>query len=337
MQTFRSIAFTLTLCFALFLAVSAQVTKPHTFADGETIDAARQNANFDEIYSKALNRTGGTMTGALAGTSASFSGAVTVGTLNTFTFDQSVQSGASPTFSGTFIGSIPEANITDGAILARLAADETVSGTWTFSNALTSGAVDHTFGSVKVTTVGAASEALIAKNDNKLAFFGGSTGFGFYSSAGGNVATLDASGIFSTVGRINSATLQPGFLAYNSRSDAGLSAATIDFDTEVSDSGTNFAADTFTAPVTGAYLFCASVSVSLGDTSFHALRLVTSNRTYILDRGESAIGARTFNGCVIADMDASDTAHVTHTANTGTFTAVGAATADTYFSGRLMP
>lgn len=39
-----------------------------------------------------------------------------------------------PTLAGTNVTAIPEANITDGSILARLAGTETISGAWTFTN-----------------------------------------------------------------------------------------------------------------------------------------------------------------------------------------------------------
>jgi hypothetical protein len=116
------------------------ITKPHTFADGETIDAARQNANFDEIVAKAADKTGDTLTGTLTtraltpsandtynigadasryaevfGVDADFSGDVTVDTLNTFTFDQSVESGAAPTFVGTNFTGIPAAALLSGS------------------------------------------------------------------------------------------------------------------------------------------------------------------------------------------------------------------------------
>lgn len=59
---------------------------------------------------------------------------LTVTTMNSYTFNQSVASGASPTFGAGNITGILEANITDGSILARLAANETVSGLWSFTN-----------------------------------------------------------------------------------------------------------------------------------------------------------------------------------------------------------
>jgi hypothetical protein len=66
-------------------------------------------------------------------------GGVTVGTLNTYTFNQSVAIGAAPSFNGGNIGAIPEANISDGTILARLAANETVTGVYDFSNGFKAG------------------------------------------------------------------------------------------------------------------------------------------------------------------------------------------------------
>lgn len=49
------------------------------------------------------------------------------------TLDQSVASGASPTFTGTNFTGIPETAITDGSLLARVGSTETISGAWTFS------------------------------------------------------------------------------------------------------------------------------------------------------------------------------------------------------------
>lgn len=67
--------------------------------------------------------------GNVYGQAADFSGNATVGgTLTATTFSGS----------GASLTSIPETALTDGSLYARLAADETVTGTWTFNNALTS-------------------------------------------------------------------------------------------------------------------------------------------------------------------------------------------------------
>ncbi len=91
---------------------------------------------------------------------------------------------------------------------------------------------------------------------------------------------------------------------------------TINFQTEIFDIGGNFANPTFTAPVTGKYLFCVLVSLSTVDSAATSILtfLVTSNREY---RGTICLpdswanddtGVMSIN--VIADMDAADTAIV---------------------------
>lgn len=153
-------------------------------------------------------------------------------------------------------------------------------------------------------------------------------------------------GLVATAGVTNlhyyhSATEQPGFLAYNSANDATLSSgSTVDFDTEVYDLGGDFASDTFTAPVTAQYLLCATVDFQADSGSMTGgFRIVTSNRTYNMGRAVSG-GAISNEGlCVIADMDASDTARV-EIVFSGPVTATvlgGASPYTTYFSGRLLP
>lgn len=143
--------------------------------------------------------------------------------------------------------------------------------------------------------------------------------------------------------------LQPAFLAYNSAADSNVTgdgtAATIDFDTEVFDRGGDFAADTFTAPVTGVYRFSSAVRLSGLTASFTTgqLILVTSNRSYLLQ--QAGVGAmRTaandliLAGSVLADMDAGDTAHVTLgvSGSTKTISIDGTTAPQTFFSGELV-
>lgn len=150
---------------------------------------------------------------------------------------------------------------------------------------------------------------------------------------GGNTTarmTIDASGRFTQ-------TSQPAFLAYNSASDltvAGIS-TTLEFDTEVTDRAGNFAANTFTAPVTGDYLLCAESYIGNSSGSLF-LSIVTSNRSYRIGISTSAV-ATVQGGCVMADMDASDTATVTATYTAGTADIYGGSVPlVTYFSGRLL-
>lgn len=163
----------------------AQLTPVFTFTELTTISPDEVNTNF-ALFSSALNRTGGTMTGTLTsraivpsandtyaigetgtrfsnifGVLGNFSGNVTVATLNTFTFNQSVASGGTPTFTGTNFTGIPEAGITDGSILARVGGAETISGAWSFSSTLTAA------GPVLVTSV--ISPTALAANTNNYA------------------------------------------------------------------------------------------------------------------------------------------------------------------------
>lgn len=140
----------------------------------------------------------------------------------------------------------------------------------------------------------------------------------------------------------------PGFLAYNSVTDSNVTgdgtAVTVDFDTEVKDRGTNFAADTFTAPLAGLYEFSASVYLDGLTSGTHSvlLSLVTSNRTYLLQFATASRADQVFSGTVLAaDMDAGDTASVSLTVSDGakTVDVVGAITPTnigTYFMGRMM-
>jgi len=102
--------------------------------------------------------------------------------------------------------------------------------------------------------------------------------------------------------------LQPAFLVTDNDSDQSIdaSATTVDFQTEIFDQNADFASNTFTAPVTGRYIFnyCFSFG-SLSDAWTH-VRFKTSNRNLgTIDDPTGTYEERT--SCVIADMDANDT------------------------------
>lgn len=111
---------------------------------------------------------------------------------------------------------------------------------------------------------------------------------------------------------------QPSFLANNSASDLNVTGnntiATIDFDTEVFDQGADFAADTFTAPITGRYLLTASVRFGGHTTAADEieLRLVTSNRSYFNRQGTTNLANMflSIEITAVVDMDANDTATI---------------------------
>ncbi len=132
---------------------------------------------------------------------------------------------------------------------------------------------------------------------------------------------------------------QPAFLAYNSVTDANVTGdgteVTVDFDTEVFDQGSDFAADVFTAPVTGKYQLSTMVyltGLEAGDTL--NLKIITSNRTYLY---ASATPNTSTTLSILVDMDAADTAYVTLLISGGDkdVSIYGAATPFTIFSGFL--
>lgn len=140
---------------------------------------------------------------------------------------------------------------------------------------------------------------------------------------------------------------QPAFLAYNSADDTGATgngtAATVDFDTEVFDQGNDFASDTFTAPVTGRYLLATQVKIDglTAAADSMTLSIVTSNRTYtqVISHANDLAGTETLSMSAVADMDASDTAHVVMTVAGEASDVVaidGDSSARTHFSGCLL-
>lgn len=168
-----------------------------------------------------------------------------------------------------------------------------------------------------------------------------------------NTSTLNGTNYMrvSSAGEFNY-FLQPAFLAVNSVSDTNQTGAgttaTVEFDTEIYDQGGNFnnTTDTFTAPVTGRYLF--NISTGLGGLSGLMTQLiytlVTSNRTYQIEKCNpfvQADGTNTqfvANGSVIADMDAADTALVQVKISNGagdTASIIGGNN-NTFFSGCLL-
>jgi hypothetical protein len=121
---------------------------------------------------------------------------------------------------------------------------------------------------------------------------------------------------------------QPAFLALNSGTDNNLATNTlvkIEFNSEVYDQASNYdnGTDTFTAPVTGKYLLTTTVRLDQIDytCSWISIRIVTSNREYrrFIDPNFTAdLNQFGMSMTTIADMDASDTAHVEFKQSGGT-------------------
>ena len=85
--------------------------------------------------------------------------------------------------------------------------------------------------------------------------------------------------------------------------------------TEVIDTGSNTASNTFTAPITGKYLICTSVHIENITSNATAVghNIITSNRTYgsfEADMGGDLHEYYSIRNAVVADMDAADTAYL---------------------------
>lgn len=141
---------------------------------------------------------------------------------------------------------------------------------------------------------------------------------------------------------------QPAFAARitSTQSNISTSYSTVTFDSEIFDQNSDFNTSnyTFTAPVTGRYMFSVSVAmVALPlNAQWFIVNVTTSNRSYIqststdqFDAGTDSSHATSFSLCTLADMDASDTAYVRVYQYTGT---VQADIGDnySYFTGHLV-
>ena len=114
---------------------------------------------------------------------------------------------------------------------------------------------------------------------------------------------------------------QPAFTVRPSSTQSNIatgSDVTVAFGTEIFDQNSDFASNTFTAPVTGRYWLGVTLRIDNidKDASYYRLQIATSNRThYPLIKAGSAFGASdpayvTLQGFCLADMDASDTVTV---------------------------
>lgn len=147
----------------------------------------------------------------------------------------------------------------------------------------------------------------------------------------------------TTAGEITK-PLQPAFLATASAQSnvtGDGTVYTVVFANEVFDQNNDFdGTSTFTAPVTGRYLFTVTLDFSgLGAANTAGnISLVTSNRTHVLVVGNWAnfrnlANTARMSASVLTDMDAGDTAYVTGFIGAGT--KVVGITAGSIFSGYL--
>lgn len=113
---------------------------------------------------------------------------------------------------------------------------------------------------------------------------------------------------------------QPGFMAYNSASDSNVTGnnetLTVDFDTELFDTGSDFAGDTFTAPKTGFYLLTTGVTFrDAASGNKCELKINTNNKTFTQERW--ALTGETMSVTVYAAMSSGHTASVSFNCSGG--------------------
>jgi len=138
--------------------------------------------------------------------------------------------------------------------------------------------------------------------------------------------------------------LQPAFHAQPASLQSNIAVntdVTVVYGTETYDVGSNFASNTFTAPVTGKYLLCYSLYLQTLDTAanYYEAYINSSNRDYYASTIDPDFGDADWNyfsltGSSIVDMDANDTAKIILKQSTGT--AQSDINTPSFFSGALI-
>ena len=137
---------------------------------------------------------------------------------------------------------------------------------------------------------------------------------------------------------------QPAFHVQASSLQANIAVntnVTVVYDSETYDVGSNFASNTFTAPVTGKYFLCYSLYLQNLDTAsnYYEAYINSSNRDYFASTIDPDFGDADWNyfsltGSSIVDMDANDTAKIVIKQATGT--AQSDINTPSFFSGALI-
>ena len=119
----------------------------------------------------------------------------------------------------------------------------------------------------------------------------------------------------SSAGEVTMAA-QPAFAAYAATTSSqpnvtgGGQNVTVNVETEIFDQNADFnnSTMTFTAPVTGRYLFAGGITVDGNtDTTYGALTFVTSNRTWTLSFPGYLVNGPNGSFSALVDMDINDT------------------------------
>ncbi len=195
--------------------------------------------------------------------------------------------------------------------------------------------------------------------DTKLVFDGNALDFRIGIDDGTDTLEIGKGNAHGTTGHVTIDTngimtkpLQPSFHAHITSQTNNLSASSDhvgNFATEVWDLNSDYDTSnkTFTAPVTGKYMFNCQFRIEQMDSAanFFNVKLVTSNCEYVAGNDIKSWGINDpdffyFNLNVIADMDASDTASLKFFQSSGTAQADSGADTrpreDNWFCGYLL-
>ena len=178
------------------------------------------------------------------------------------------------------------------------------------------------------------------ENDNSIS---GSPGRMIFSTVPVGTNTLTESMRIDNAGRITQIR-QPSFSASLSADVASATgdgtAYTVAFDTEQYDQGSNFAANTFTAPIAGRYRFAYTISVDDLLVGHTKLELTIGGR--VVERCNPYAIADSDGFCLLSGMvdlslaaSATVTMVVTVSGSTKTVTVKGTTTSGTFLSGQL--
>jgi hypothetical protein len=244
--------------------------------------------------------TGTTLTLGTSGDTVSIPSGVTIANSGTATgFGTTINNNAD----NRVITGSDSANTLEGeANLTFSAGTLAVNGGATFQN-------DIDLGEYNITNVGTVScDGLLADTTNMTINSDDASGVLTLQTNSNTALYIDSTGAITK-------PLQPAFLAIsnaeNNVTGNGTVYTMLWAKSEPIDQNADFASGTFTAPVTGTYMFGVNMQMnSMSGLSYSTLKLVTSNREYNRAGGVYVDGSNLVLA-QYADMDASDTAYVT--------------------------
>ena len=293
----------------IYAATSGQTTFSGNDANG--IALAYSDTLYMDVYQNGVLLKPVTDYASTTGTSVVLvTGASTDDVVEMIVYDSfAVADTVSAANGGTFSGNVAMGGtlaVTDAVTAASTLA---VTGTTTIGNG-TSGVAKINGGS------SSSSQLIFMDAGTNRARIGVPTGTTTLSLSGSNTLTGDI--VITADGEVTMPT-QPAFSvspASNVNNLAINSYATVAFGTEHYDVGSNFASNTFTAPVTGKYQLSFQLYTLYvdEDAAYTYWSILTSNREYfiIFDSGAFDQEAETWTPTlsITADMDANDTAYM---------------------------